>query len=70
MFIVVILSVFLSEALDSLRSREVWSVLVVLVLCLSLVLAVALIWRQPQNSTKAAFMVKRTGLCDFLKCLC
>lgn len=57
LFIVVILSVFLSEALDSLRSREVWSVLVVLVLCLSLVLAVALIWRQPQNSTKAAFMV-------------
>uniref|UniRef100_A0A3Q0RRG2 Zgc:175280 n=1 Tax=Amphilophus citrinellus TaxID=61819 RepID=A0A3Q0RRG2_AMPCI len=50
-------SVLLSEALDSLRKQEVWSVLLVSVLVLTLVFAVVIIWRQPQSRTKAAFMV-------------
>ncbi|KAJ0067078.1 hypothetical protein NL108_010236, partial [Boleophthalmus pectinirostris] len=55
--LVLLLSLLLSEALVSLQTREVWSVLLVSVLVLVLVLAVVLIWRQPQNSTKASFMV-------------
>ncbi|XP_041646061.1 cationic amino acid transporter 2-like isoform X2 [Cheilinus undulatus] len=57
LFLVVVLSVLLSEAVHSLRRREAWSVLLVTVLALSLVLAVVIIWRQPQSSTIAAFMV-------------
>ncbi|XP_068455449.1 cationic amino acid transporter 2-like [Clinocottus analis] len=57
LLLVVCLSVLLSEALQSLRRREVWSTLLVSVLLLTLVLAVVIIWRQPQNTTKAAFMV-------------
>ncbi|KAM9345479.1 cationic amino acid transporter 2-like [Symphorus nematophorus] len=56
-FLVIVLSVLLSEALHSLRRREWWSTLLVSVLVLTLVLAVAIIWRQPQSTTKAAFMV-------------
>ncbi|XP_070697726.1 cationic amino acid transporter 2-like [Pempheris klunzingeri] len=57
LFLVIVLSVLLSEAVHSLRRRELWSVLLVSVLTLTLVLAVAIIWRQPQSTTKAAFMV-------------
>ncbi|XP_049926923.1 cationic amino acid transporter 2-like [Epinephelus moara] len=56
-FLVIVLSVLLSEALHSLRRRELWSVLLVCVLVLTLVFAVVIIWRQPQSTTKAAFMV-------------
>ncbi|KAI3363580.1 hypothetical protein L3Q82_011591, partial [Scortum barcoo] len=56
LFLVIALSVLLSEALHSLRRRELWSVLLVFVLSLTLVLAVVIIWRQPQSTTKAAFM--------------
>ncbi|XP_018550181.1 cationic amino acid transporter 2 isoform X2 [Lates calcarifer] len=55
--LVIILSVLLSEAVDCLRKREFWSVLFASVLMLALVLAVLLIWRQPQSTTRAAFMV-------------
>ncbi|XP_074532556.1 cationic amino acid transporter 2-like [Halichoeres trimaculatus] len=55
--LVVVLSVLLSEAVHSLRRRESWSVLLVTVFTLMLVLAVAIIWRQPQSTIKAAFMV-------------
>ncbi|XP_022599707.1 cationic amino acid transporter 2-like [Seriola dumerili] len=57
LFLVIILSVLLSEGVDSLRRRELWSVLLTTVLMLTLVLAVVVIWRQPQSSAKAAFMV-------------
>ncbi|TNN45013.1 Cationic amino acid transporter 2 [Liparis tanakae] len=57
LFLVIVLSVLLSEGLLSLRRRELWSTLIVSVLLLALVLAVAVIWRQPQNTSKAAFMV-------------
>ncbi|XP_070772653.1 cationic amino acid transporter 2-like [Enoplosus armatus] len=57
LFLVIVLSVLLSEAVHSLRRRELWSVLLVSVLMLTLVLAVVIIWRQPQSTTKATFMV-------------
>uniref|UniRef100_A0A3B4H1W5 Cationic amino acid transporter 2-like n=1 Tax=Pundamilia nyererei TaxID=303518 RepID=A0A3B4H1W5_9CICH len=56
-FLVIVLTVLLSEALYSLSRRELWSVLLVSVLVLTLVLAVVIIWRQPQSRTKASFMV-------------
>uniref|UniRef100_A0A3Q1F6T7 Zgc:175280 n=1 Tax=Acanthochromis polyacanthus TaxID=80966 RepID=A0A3Q1F6T7_9TELE len=56
-FLVIILSVLLSEAVHSLRRRELWSVLLIAVLVLTLVLAIIIIWRQPQSTTEAAFMV-------------
>ncbi|XP_056251996.1 cationic amino acid transporter 2-like, partial [Seriola aureovittata] len=57
LFLVIVLSALLSEGVDSLRRRELWSVLLSAVLMLTLVLAVVVIWRQPQSSAKAAFMV-------------
>ncbi|KAK7901312.1 hypothetical protein WMY93_018081 [Mugilogobius chulae] len=54
--LVLVLSLLLSEALGYLRTREVWAVLLVSALVIVLVLALLLIWRQPQNSTKASFM--------------
>ncbi|XP_014269856.3 cationic amino acid transporter 2 isoform X1 [Maylandia zebra] len=57
LFLVIVLTVLLSEALYSLSRRELWSVLLVSVLVLTLVLAVVIIWRQPQSRTKASFMV-------------
>ncbi|XP_054455859.1 cationic amino acid transporter 2-like [Anoplopoma fimbria] len=57
LLLVIALSLLLSEAVHSLRRREVWSALLVSVLMLTLVLAVAIIWRQPQSTSKAAFMV-------------
>uniref|UniRef100_A0A3B3Z9Y8 Uncharacterized protein n=1 Tax=Periophthalmus magnuspinnatus TaxID=409849 RepID=A0A3B3Z9Y8_9GOBI len=40
-----------------LQSLKVWAVVLVSVLVFILVLAMVLIWRQPQNSTRASFMV-------------
>ncbi|XP_005935372.1 cationic amino acid transporter 2 isoform X2 [Haplochromis burtoni] len=57
LFLVIVLTVLLSEALYSLSRRELWSMLLVSVLVLTLVLAVVIIWRQPQSRTKASFMV-------------
>ncbi|CDQ69052.1 unnamed protein product [Oncorhynchus mykiss] len=56
-FIKIILSVFLTKAVDSLMNQEWWSILIISVILLMLVLTVFIIWRQPQNTTKAAFMV-------------
>uniref|UniRef100_A0A4W5QNU1 Zgc:175280 n=1 Tax=Hucho hucho TaxID=62062 RepID=A0A4W5QNU1_9TELE len=53
----IILSVVLTKAVDSLMNQEWWSILIVSVILLMLVLTVFIIWRQPQNTTKAAFMV-------------
>ncbi|KAM6997216.1 cationic amino acid transporter 2-like [Tautogolabrus adspersus] len=57
LFLVVFLSLLLSEAMYSLRIREWWSTLLVTVFTLTLILAVGIIWRQPQSTSKAAFMV-------------
>ncbi|XP_024252685.1 cationic amino acid transporter 2 family protein [Oncorhynchus tshawytscha] len=53
----IILSVFLTKAVDSLMNQEWWSILIISVILMMLVLTVFIIWRQPQNTTKAAFMV-------------
>nr|XP_046173030.1 cationic amino acid transporter 2 family protein [Oncorhynchus gorbuscha] len=53
----IILSVFLTKAVDSLMNQAWWSILIISVILLMLVLTVFIIWRQPQNTTKAAFMV-------------
>ncbi|XP_039640309.1 cationic amino acid transporter 2-like isoform X1 [Perca fluviatilis] len=56
-FLVIVLSMLLSEAEHSLQIRKLWCVLLIFVLVLTLVLAVVIIWRQPQSTIKAAFMV-------------
>ncbi|XP_035628848.1 cationic amino acid transporter 2 family protein [Oncorhynchus keta] len=53
----IILSIFLTKAVDSLMNQAWWSILIISVILLMLVLTVFIIWRQPQNTTKAAFMV-------------
>ncbi|XP_013877993.1 cationic amino acid transporter 2 [Austrofundulus limnaeus] len=55
--LVIVLSVLLNEAMDSLRRQEIWSIVVVFVLVLMLIFTVIIICRQPQNTTQAAFMV-------------
>ncbi|XP_055083316.1 cationic amino acid transporter 2-like [Periophthalmus magnuspinnatus] len=57
LLLVLVLSLLLSEALVFLQSLKVWAVVLVSVLVFILVLAMVLIWRQPQNSTRASFMV-------------
>ncbi|XP_035522784.1 cationic amino acid transporter 2 family protein [Morone saxatilis] len=56
-FLAVILSLAISQSLDSLQTLEWWSLLCVIVIVLMLVLITLIIWRQPQNTTRAAFMV-------------
>uniref|UniRef100_A0A671TQ42 Zgc:175280 n=1 Tax=Sparus aurata TaxID=8175 RepID=A0A671TQ42_SPAAU len=50
-------NLFVSGALNSLQTLEWWSLLCVTVIVLMLVLTVLIIWRQPQSTAKAAFMV-------------
>ncbi|AWP00120.1 putative low affinity cationic amino acid transporter 2-like [Scophthalmus maximus] len=56
-FLAIILSLFITGAVDSLQAVEWWSLLCVTVIVLILVLNTVIIWRQPQSITKAAFMV-------------
>ncbi|RVE63786.1 hypothetical protein OJAV_G00139610 [Oryzias javanicus] len=56
-FLAVILSLFIMEAATALHTLQVWSLLCVIVIVVIVVLTVLIIWRQPQNTTKAAFMV-------------
>ncbi|XP_059207515.1 cationic amino acid transporter 2 family protein isoform X2 [Centropristis striata] len=56
-FLAIILSLVISQGIESLQSLEWWSLLCVSVIVLMLVLITLIIWRQPQNTTKAAFMV-------------
>uniref|UniRef100_A0A3B3CTK5 Zgc:175280 n=1 Tax=Oryzias melastigma TaxID=30732 RepID=A0A3B3CTK5_ORYME len=48
---------FIMETATALHTLQVWSLLCVIVIVLMLVFTVLIIWRQPQNTTKAAFMV-------------
>ncbi|XP_060904686.1 cationic amino acid transporter 2-like [Labrus mixtus] len=54
---VVALCVTLTQALDALSRLEGWSVAIVCILALILLVNTFIIWRQPQNPTKATFMV-------------
>ncbi|XP_072230532.1 cationic amino acid transporter 2 [Leuresthes tenuis] len=56
-FIAIILSIFISQTVDSLQALRWWSLFCVFVLVLTLGLTVLIIWRQPQSTSKAAFMV-------------
>ncbi|CAB1421236.1 unnamed protein product [Pleuronectes platessa] len=56
-FLAIILSLLITGAVDSLQALEWWSLLCVSVIVLILLLIILIIWRQPQSSTKAAFMV-------------
>ncbi|XP_010785527.1 cationic amino acid transporter 2 [Notothenia coriiceps] len=53
----VALCVILSQALDALTNLEVWSLVVVSILAFIVLFSTFLIWRHPQNSSKASFMV-------------
>ncbi|KAM8742000.1 cationic amino acid transporter 2 [Acanthopagrus schlegelii] len=56
-FLAISLSLFVSGALNSLQALEWWSLLCATVIVLMLVLTVLIIWRQPQSTARAAFMV-------------
>uniref|UniRef100_A0A4W4E634 Cationic amino acid transporter C-terminal domain-containing protein n=1 Tax=Electrophorus electricus TaxID=8005 RepID=A0A4W4E634_ELEEL len=51
------ITILLSKAIGSLLQLEVWSLVCVSVITFAILLSVLLIWRQPQNPTKASFMV-------------
>lgn len=53
------LCVTLTQAIDALARVEAWSVALVCILCTIVLINTALIFRQPQNGTKATFMVKQ-----------
>lgn len=59
--LVLILSLLMSKAIRSLLFLEIWSVVSVTVILIIMLLTVFIIWRQPQNPTKASFMVS-TGI--------
>ncbi|XP_070693351.1 cationic amino acid transporter 2-like [Pempheris klunzingeri] len=54
---VIALCATLSLAIDALARIEAWSVVIVCILAFILLLNVFLIWRHPQNPTRASFMV-------------
>ncbi|XP_045885813.1 cationic amino acid transporter 2-like [Micropterus dolomieu] len=51
------LCVTLTKALDALARMEAWCVAIVCILACILLLNIFIIWRHPQNATKATFMV-------------
>lgn len=55
-FLVIALSLFISRAAGSLQALRWWILLCASLIVLIVCIAVALIWRQPQNTAKAAFM--------------
>lgn len=52
------LCIVLTQAIDALARVEVWSVVLVCILGTVVLINTALIFRQPQNSIKATFMVE------------
>uniref|UniRef100_A0AAX7TF18 Cationic amino acid transporter C-terminal domain-containing protein n=1 Tax=Astatotilapia calliptera TaxID=8154 RepID=A0AAX7TF18_ASTCA len=54
---ILILSVFVSEAVDYLQALEWWSILCLSVIVAMIFLIILIVWRQPQNTAEAAFMV-------------
>lgn len=55
---VVALCITLTQAIDALSRMEAWSLALVIIFALILLIIVFLIWRHPQNPTKASFMVR------------
>uniref|UniRef100_A0A3P8QB88 Cationic amino acid transporter C-terminal domain-containing protein n=1 Tax=Astatotilapia calliptera TaxID=8154 RepID=A0A3P8QB88_ASTCA len=56
-FVIIVLSVFVSEAVDYLQALEWWSILCLSVIVAMIFLIILIVWRQPQNTAEAAFMV-------------
>uniref|UniRef100_A0A672RWV7 Cationic amino acid transporter 2-like n=1 Tax=Sinocyclocheilus grahami TaxID=75366 RepID=A0A672RWV7_SINGR len=54
---ILILRLYSHKAIRSLLFLEIWSVVSVTVILIIMLLTVFIIWRQPQNPTKASFMV-------------
>ncbi|XP_008304646.1 low affinity cationic amino acid transporter 2 [Stegastes partitus] len=54
---VVVLCIILALAIESLANGEAWSIVLICIFGVILLLTVFLIWRHPQNPTKASFMV-------------
>ncbi|KAF7661493.1 hypothetical protein LDENG_00260110 [Lucifuga dentata] len=54
---IVALCVLLTQGLNALSRKEAWSLVCVCILAFILVLNIFLIWRHPQNTSKASFMV-------------
>uniref|UniRef100_A0A671U808 Cationic amino acid transporter 2-like n=1 Tax=Sparus aurata TaxID=8175 RepID=A0A671U808_SPAAU len=54
---VLALCLTLSLCINEIAEREVWSIVLVCIFALMLLLCCFFIWRQPQNTTKATFMV-------------
>uniref|UniRef100_H2LRY5 Cationic amino acid transporter C-terminal domain-containing protein n=1 Tax=Oryzias latipes TaxID=8090 RepID=H2LRY5_ORYLA len=54
---VLALCLILTQAIDAIANLEAWSIVLVCVFSLALLVILLLIWRQPQNPTKATFMV-------------
>ncbi|XP_070818254.1 cationic amino acid transporter 2-like [Chaetodon trifascialis] len=55
--VAIALCVTVHQAMDALTHMEAWSLAIVCILAFILLLNTFLIWRYPQNSTKASFMV-------------
>ncbi|XP_068596503.1 cationic amino acid transporter 2-like [Brachionichthys hirsutus] len=66
---VIALCLTLSQALEALVRGEAWTIAVVCVLALFLSITIVLIWRNPQNSTKATFMVPLVPLLPIVSTL-
>lgn len=58
------LCVLLTQALDALAKAEAWSIAVVCLFGVLLLISTFLIFRNPQNPTKATFMVGPFKLCE------
>lgn len=54
---VVALCIMLSQAITAISNAEAWSLVIVCLLVVMLLISIFLIWRQPQNPSKASFMV-------------
>ncbi|XP_068181507.1 cationic amino acid transporter 2-like isoform X2 [Antennarius striatus] len=66
---VIALCVTLSQALDALARGEAWTIVIVCILAFILSITIVHIWRHPQNSTKATFMVPLVPLLPIVSTL-
>ncbi|KAL0973700.1 hypothetical protein UPYG_G00209800 [Umbra pygmaea] len=51
------LCILLTQAMDAIQRQEIWSLVLISILAFILLVTIIIIWRHPQNQSKAAFMV-------------